>query len=226
MVEETLSSSAPKVSDQSKPSNDAQAPADRQTAVRKSASTRTAAKPVARQQRLITHLLIGFLMAGIAIAGYAFLGPDASASAADTASQRLIDVNTNGAATDFQTNAGVSIPQSSPAQTSAKPAMTSDITTSDMAALQAEMAEITRQMIALNAGNLPVNRLSSGGAVPDLVGNGGSTSTNGAAVNNPDQIQSTLEQMMANTHEMMAKMESIDNQVGGAGSPSSGAGHH
>jgi hypothetical protein len=216
MVEETLSSVTPKINVPSKPNNVNLGAGERQATASKNANTRAAAKPVDRQQKLKVHLLIGFVMAGMAVLGYTFLGSGANVNAAGAANHQLINVSPNG---------GIPVQPVAPMQV---PAMSGSAMASDMAALHAEMEAITRQMNALNAGNTTIDLPPAAGgsqSTSGLNGYSGSTNYNGTLGNNPEQVQATLEQMMAITHDMMSKMENMkQNQAGGAGS--STGGHH
>lgn len=216
MVEETLSSVIPKINVPSKPNNLSQGAGERQATASKNANTRVAAKPVDRQQKLKVHLLIGFVMAGMAVLGYTFLGSGANVNAAGAANHQLINVSPNG---------GIPVQPVIPMQ---MPAMSGSATASDMAALHAEMEAITLQMNGLKAGNTTIDLPPAAGgsqSTSGLNGYSGSTNYNGTLGNSPEQVQATLEQMMAITHDMMSKMENMkQNQAGGAGS--STGGHH
>lgn len=216
MVEETLSSVTPKINVPSKPNSLRQGAGEHQAAASKNANTRTVAKPVDRQQKLKVHLLIGFVMAGMAVLGYTFLGSGASVSAAGAANHQFTNISPHG---------GISVQQAAPMQ---MPAMSGSATASDMAALHAEMDAITRQMNALNAGYITVDLPPAAGGSQSTYGLNGysrNTNYNGTVGSSPEQVQATLEQMMAITHDMMSKMERMKQNKSGGGGSSKG-GHH
>ena len=207
MIEEALSGTSSQVQKPADLQTKAPAPTDRQASAKKmtgSANT-VAGRSAGRNERLISHLLIGFMMTVIAIAGYTFLGPHTAVNAAEQAGSNIINV-----ATDV------------PVDTVQGSALDYASFMTELATMQAEMDEITQQMNALKDGNLQFNTSSSPSAnsVSNLPYYNGSSS-------NLDQALSTLDQMMQMTHEMIAKMNSL-NQQGALNTPanSSGHGHH
>ena len=168
-----------------------------------------ASLPVGRQQRLKINLMIGFLMAVMVVTGYTLLGPGDTASAAGMANHQLVNVSPNGGLPDQQNS--------------------DMIMTSDMIALHAEMDEITQKMNALKGVDVPANmsyRTGNNQSVPTQVIYETTSNQNGMVSTNYDQVQSALEQMMAITHDMMAKMESMQNMPGAVSSTTNTGGHH
>jgi hypothetical protein len=206
MVEETLSSPVPLVDNQSGLGGKTQTTGERAAVAKKSASVTSDAK-VGKKQKLVSHLLIGFLMTVITLAGYAFLGPHAHASTADPAGNHFVDQES-----------------SLPPQTVSAPAIDNHSQISDLAALQAEMDAINRQMNALKAGNIsndPVGMSSN---------TAGNTTDNNTTRYSPDPVSARLDQMTAMLNVMMSMMNSMNTQTGGTqtggmSTPMSGSGH-
>lgn len=201
MIEEALSGTTPQVKN---PADfQVKTPAQHQAAKKTTGSANTAAgRSAGRHGRLISHLLIGFMMTVIAIAGYTFLGPRTDVNAAEPAGSRIVNVATE-----------------APIQTPQMSTVDSTSYMNDLAIMQAEMDAITQQMNALNDGSLQLSTASNAGTSP--VTNVPYTTETGG---NLDQALSTLDQMMLTMHEMINKINSL-NQQGGAGNPANSAGH-
>lgn len=203
MIEEALSGTIPQVTNPADLQAKALTPAKRQAAAKKTSSTnKTAGRSAERNERLISHLLIGFMMTVTAIAGYTFLGPHTHVNAAEQAGSHIINV-----ATDV------------PVHTPKMSTVDSTGHMNDLAIMQVKMDAITQQMNALKEGNVQLNTPSNASTspvtnVPYKAGTGG----------NLDQALSTLDQMMLITHEMINQINSL-NQQGGASNPANSAGH-
>lgn len=195
MVAETLSSPTPQIDNIPVPGVQAWPSAEKRTTVKKSTGIDPAGRPGGRQQRLIVHLLIGFLMAIIAIAGYLFLGPYAHTSAADNAGNYIVNVATN-----------------LPPQTSDVSAISDQNQINDWAVMQAEMAEITRQLNALKSQGLPSNLT-------------GSTIYNSKSGYSQDQVSTRLDQMMSMMNSIVIQMNGMNTQTSGMSTPVNGSGH-
>ena len=204
MIEETLSSTTPKVNNPAGPQVKTPVAGAVQATTKKSASSTSVGQTAERHKRLVTHLLIGFMMTVVAIAGYTFLGPYIDANAAEQAGSHFVNV-----ATDV------------PLHTSAGPYDSSH--PGDLTAIQAEMNAITNEMNMLMDGSLPVNTTATTGNSPVTT-----MSYSNASGNDLDQALSTLDQMMLTMHGMIDKVNGLSNQQGGMNTPAdtSGHGHH
>ena len=201
MAEETLSSNVPGVDVHPAPKEKTQSPTEAQAA-KKNTGSRAGGKPASRQQKLVVHLLIGLGMTILVIAGYSFLGPGERANAA---TYPKVDVATN-------------IPTGTTSQTDVVPMTENNSTANDLAALQAEMAELTRQMNEIRAQGIPVSPNSvPENTVPSMTGQGQGTMS---------PMQSRLNEMMTMTHGMMNAMNGMSGQAGGMSSQPGGAGHN
>lgn len=224
MVEESLTSSAPVADRHPKPSGESQTVVDRKTAARKSESSSATARGGGRQQRLKLHLLIGLMMVVVAIAGYAFFGP--AASAARISNYRPGQLATNITATDVQTPTGLWTQNAVSTSQPTIPSNYNTTPTDGLAALQAEMNEITRKMNALKAENTPLDVAPSAGTgapTMSMTSPGEELPYNGLSVGSIDQTLATLDQMMLTMHDMIAKVDRMGSQVSASGGH---AGHH
>ena len=198
MVAETLSSPTPQIDNITATGVQAGHSAEKRATVKKSAGINPAERTEGRQQRLVVHLLIGFLMAIIAIAGYLFLGPHTHTKAADNAGNYIVNVATN-----------------IPPQTADGSAIDDQNQINDMAVMQAEMAEITRQMSALKAQSLPSNVT-------------GSTIYNSNSGYSQDQVSTRLDLMMSLMNNILIQRNGLNTQTSGMSAPvnGTGPGHH
>ena len=146
-----------------------------------------------RRNRLKVHVLLGFLMAGIALAGYAFLGP--SASAKGGSGNSLADVATNVPAGEPGLTGSSPALKSLPTRTPVAPYVYGSQSSVDLAALQAEMGDISRRVAALKGE--PGPGVASSGAVP--------------AGTDYDKALQTLQGMMSTLNGMMSE---LDNGAG------------
>jgi hypothetical protein len=205
MIEEALSGTTPQINNPADFEGKTPTPSQRQAVAQKSTvnSKPAAGRSTGRNERLITHLLIGFMMTVIAVAGYTFLGPHTDVNAAEQLGSQIVNIAAD-----------------SPAHNGQSSIIDSASQMNDLAAMQAEMDAIMYQMNALKHGNLqPAPSMS---ASPSIVSNVPYNNGNGS---NLDQASSTLNQMMLMTHEMITQMNSLSYQPGGASAPGSGAGH-
>jgi hypothetical protein len=211
MVEEALPRVAPNLPLSAIPNNFPQTAEKTQAASKKSTTARTAAKPADRRQRLQVHLWIGFLMVSLTVLGYVFFGAEAKVDAADAANHQLVNVSPTGAYSDQYLGQMqlADVPDSA--------------YTGNLAAMQAEMAEITQQLTALKAGMYtvhmpqPPNQDQLTSAERNHAGSANLHNTAGHSAN---EAQAKLEQMMEITHDMMAKMDRLkqspsDSRIGG-----------
>lgn len=206
MVEEALSSPIPNAESQTVLDHKTQIKEERAPVAKKTVTAAADGKVAGKadkKQKLISHLFIGFLMAVIAIAGYAFLGPQARASAAETAGNHFVDVGAN----QLQ-------------QTENMPTGIDHTAMSDMATIQAEMDAITQQMNAIKVTNMPNMQMGatsySAGSTMNLSNMSGSS---------PVQATTQLEQMKAMLNQMMQKTNAMNGQSSGMGTTSGGSGH-
>ncbi len=202
MIEEALSGTTPQVKNSADLSVKTQAQHQAAAKTTTNSTNKTAGRSAGRNERLISHLLIGFMMTVTAIAGYTFLGPHTDVNAAEQAGSRIVNV---------ATEVPIQMPQMSTVDSTGH--------MNDLAMMQAEMDAITQQMNALNDGSIQFSKASNAGTSP--VANVPYTTETGG---NLDQAVSTLDQMMLTMHEMINKINSL-NQQGGAGNPANSAGH-
>ncbi|MCQ3972092.1 MAG: hypothetical protein DPW09_01455 [Anaerolineae bacterium] len=186
-----------------------QKPGASQTGTKRNGSNNSSGSSGGRQQRLIVHLLVAFFMVGIAIGGYAFFRPGASA-AADKASNHLVHVPTDIPAAVPDSGTTNVWPVPSPLRSD----IAQNTSMNELAALQAEMDEITRKLNALKAENGPLTETRDTQGSPFYYD---STSEADMA-----EVLSKLDQMMGLLQEMAAKGDSGGSQTGGMG----GHGHH
>ena len=174
--------------------------------------------------RLALYLTIGFFMVGVAVLGYAFLGP--SAGVALGAHVRPVDVATNGSTGGAPTGRSVT------------PAENGSFTSADLANMQAEMNQITRQANTLIKvlpvqGGASLSDLNSQAAQTPMVsisntvsGLNGLNGLNGlpAPVPNSAATMSTLEEMMSTMDQLMSAVDvAINNLEAEAGTGEAGS---
>ena len=195
MIEEALSGTTPQVKNRA--DHQVRLPAHPQAAAKATTSSanKTDDRSAGRHERLISHLLIGFMMMVIAAAGYTFLGPHTHVNAAEPAGNNIINVTTD-----------------VPIQTPQMSTVDSTGQMNDLAILQAEMDAITQQMNTLKQVNAQQLNTPSSASTSSVMNVSYTTGTGG----NLDQALSTLDQMMLITHEMINKINSLNQQSEGS----------
>lgn len=204
MIEEALPGTTPQVQNPTEIQAKGLVKTELQSATKQSttSASNTLGRSKGKNERLIFHVLIGSAMTILAVAGYIFLGPHTDVNAAEPAGNQIVNV-----ATDV-------------------PVHTTDMSNMDganhmqnLVVMQAEMDAIIQQMNTLQHGSMTLNTASSNTTSP--VANSPLISGSGSGL---DQAASTLDQMMLITHNMVTKINSL-NQQSGAAAPVNGSGH-